>query len=226
MSVASTAPRGSPIGSARGDRQGEDPPCGPRPRGGRDAAGGSSPIRHPQGRAQQPSKRIGEAIRGGAARRPRGRGRGRPPPGGRAHRRDRRGARRAEAELRTSSCASRTPPSRGPRRRRGSQRHRPHVGEPASHEGGAADGSAGTSAALEIGEALDIIDNPRRQDRRLRLPGLQAQGPGCSARSSLVPRRATEEPASPSVAAGRRHTASARGTARSRTRRPDVRRHP
>ena len=137
----------------------------------------------PQGGAQR-GRASGSARRSAAARSPDG-------PGGRRaarrlharrrpDRRDRRRAGRDRGRARGPAPAHPEPRRpRGPGRRRGGQRHGPHLGR-ARHPRGrprptARPGSAGPH--WEIGEALDIIDNvARRQDRGLRVPGLQGRG--------------------------------------------------
>ena len=153
------------------------------------------------GRAQGRAERRQQAGRRGdprrrEARRPRGR---RPPrgvhAGRRPDRRDRRGAGGDRGGARGPAPADPEPRRpRRPGRRRGGQRHGPHLGRARRARGGAApDGATWARRPhWEIGEALDIIDNAaRRQDRGLRVPGLQGRrARGSSGPDQLVPRRA------------------------------------
>jgi len=219
MSVGSTAPRG-----ARSDPPGATTRARTRPwwtapsRWTRRAAAPVR-VRHPQGRGNSASKASARRSR---RRRPDGpevAGCVPPSTGRGAHRRDRRGARRAEAELEPPPAH---PNPADPRSRRGEGAN-VTVRTWGSREprGVAADGSAW--ARRPMGDRRGAGHHrqpPRRQDRRLRLPGLQAAGSGCSARHLLVHRRATRSRLHrvwpPAVV----NTASARGTGRSRTRRP------
>ena len=147
------------------------------------------------------SKQIGEAIKGGAA--PDGpevaelkaasrRGRRRGSPALDAELADDRGGRST-----TSSCASPTRPTRTsrsvarrPTSRSGpgascSPREQPLDGRGRRRRAGRRRDLDAASPHWELGEALDIIDNAaRREDRRLRLPGLQGRRVGAPARRS------------------------------------------
>ena len=178
-------------------------------------------------------KQIGESIRGGAS------------PDGpevaelrasstarrRADRSHRRGAGGGRGRARRPAAADPEPRRpRRPGRRRGGQRHDPDLGR-----AGRARGAGRRRRRLDAAAALGARrgprhhrQRPRRQDRGLRLPGLQGRGLATAALADLVVPRRPHRRARPDrdLAAGRRqHGIGARHGPDPRQGRPDVRRH-
>ena len=177
--------------------------------------------RGPQGGAQcRAASGSARRSRAAPARRSGGRrAQGRIGRGRRTDHRPGRGARRGRsAPSTTSCCASPTRPTRHPGRWRGGQRHRPHVGRDPAQRGR----RLGAQAALGAGrDPRHPRQRARRQDRRLRLPGLQGRRVRAPARPDLlVPRRPHPgERLHRGLAAGRReHRQRDRAPGRSRTR--------
>ena len=127
-----------------------------------------------------------------------------------------------------------------PGRRRGGERHGPDVGRAAGPRRAGRGRGRGRRAGRrrDVGAQAALGDRrgarhhrqrPRRQDRRLRLPGLQGRRLGAPARPhQLVPRRPhARERLHRGLAAGRRqHRQRARHRPDPGQGRPDVRRHP
>ena len=194
-----------------------------------------APVRvgQPQGRAQ---RGIEADRRGHSRRRASGWTRGGPAAcrldgGRRPHRRDRRRAVRGRGRARGAAPAHPQPRGpRGPRRRRGRQRHGPDMGrERQPRSVGRGWHHLGAQAPLGDRRGPRHHRQPaRRQDRRLRVPGLQGRGLAAPAQPHLlVPRRPHRRARLHRglAAGGRERCVRARHRPDPGQGRPDVRRH-
>ena len=225
------AARGRRHDPARRHRQGRGRrPGRPRPRARREAAPAARRGRGAQGDAEQPQRRDRQAVKAGAdpklepevlrsARESTERRR--------LDRRARAGIADARGRARRSPPADPEPARSGhPDRWRGGQRHHPDLGRAPAGRGRRLDAQAALGARRG---ARHPRQRPGRQDRGLRLPGLQGRRVGPPARpDQLVPRRPhPRERHDRGLAAGRRqHRVGHRDRPDPRQGRPDVRRHP